>query len=535
MLNPLNQQTFGSARSHDSTNQSASPYQLPSSNHITRSSSHDGQISQYCERLNRIESAPHYNSQLTPGQRPFNESIMLESPSLPIDLTTITPVSQPLAEIPARLTTGAARSLIFNTPCETNDPLPVYSADSFMESCELIRPPTLRVNYSLKSVLRELKNANTTNEIFNLQKMLSQSGSVHIVSQENLLLCENACLQITIPAVTEQLHNANEHLIRAGITNLAPQLVDIDLLAGGLYLVHSQLPNAHIPSNQSSSGISSQYPVIAANTIISANTMQVTIPVKALEDFATRLERACWFDALPSRALDQTTWLYDTNANCLSLAPITSFSDASLATNLEQIDLFKQDNGLTSTTQFVNIVSRDPATELISNFADTPFVFEGASFRTLEGFVQSIKINTNTTDPNAHTLRQKLQTESGLEAKNIAEKINKPIQSTLKQLFKKIDNNEPIVPTDKVFIYWHNRSAEYGSNDHHQLIAQALQAKFQQNPAAMDQLLSFQDSEFVHNTGKPESRTTSLPARIFTQILTSIRDEALSKAFTSIN
>ena len=77
------------------------------------------------------------------------------------------------------------------------------------------------------------------------------------------------------------------------------------------------------------------------------------------------------------------------------------------------------------------------------------------------------------------------------------------------------------------YVYWEGKIIEYNSEEHRSLLKMFIQEKFYQNRKAMDALLSTVDRyELVHNVG-PENPNTSLPKKVFLEILIEIRNKEL--------
>ena len=149
----------------------------------------------------------------------------------------------------------------------------------------------------------------------------------------------------------------------------------------------------------------------------------------------------------------------------------------------------------------VNIGSRsdDWRAQACSNFPAFPFVLDGMSLTSVEGFVQGIKF------PVGHPTRFLAFASFGGSAK----KLNKDAEGKL--------------------IWWNGKTVTFGSSTHRKLIEKAIRAKFQQNPSAMIALLCTAGEEITHDLGKPENPNTSLPAKVFCDILIRIREEELVK------
>ena len=133
----------------------------------------------------------------------------------------------------------------------------------------------------------------------------------------------------------------------------------------------------------------------------------------------------------------------------------------------------------------------------LSNFSADPFLIDGEKIASVEGFIQGTKFLEG------HYIRQQAFQSVGVEAKRCGEK------------------------AERKLIWWKEQIISYGSNEHHQLIERAIRAKFEQNDGAMEALLATGGLVLMHDLGRPDSPNTSLPAKIFCDILTRIREEAV--------
>jgi predicted NAD-dependent protein-ADP-ribosyltransferase YbiA (DUF1768 family) len=136
---------------------------------------------------------------------------------------------------------------------------------------------------------------------------------------------------------------------------------------------------------------------------------------------------------------------------------------------------------------------------VLSNFAETPFVFDGVTCRCSEAFIQSLKI----TDP----VKQKdFCSLSGQEAWERGSK-----------------------ETENVFsnkaIWWLGKKYPLHSNEHFALVKRALIEKYSQSDIAKEALLASIGTELVHEFGKPKGEKQSLPIEQFCRIVAEIRDE----------
>ncbi|KOF55019.1 MULTISPECIES: hypothetical protein [unclassified Achromobacter] len=154
---------------------------------------------------------------------------------------------------------------------------------------------------------------------------------------------------------------------------------------------------------------------------------------------------------------------------------------------------------MSSKTTFLNVssTSDDWRGLALSNFGLSPFIFNGMLFASVEGFIQGIKFPEN--DPR----RLQAFNLSGWEAKHLGEQ------------------------ADRGGAYWNGQCLPYGSMQHHRLIEAAIRARIRQSAGLQRALLSTSGLVLIHDTGRKEAATTSLPAGVFCRILTGIRDELL--------
>jgi predicted NAD-dependent protein-ADP-ribosyltransferase YbiA (DUF1768 family) len=140
----------------------------------------------------------------------------------------------------------------------------------------------------------------------------------------------------------------------------------------------------------------------------------------------------------------------------------------------------------------INISSRSPMPlKLASNFAHTPFVLDDREYASVEGFWQGLK------SPQAAD-RLRLASLHGDEARDAG------LQA----------------PAADAFDYA-GRLVRTGTFEHWQLMERACVAKFEQNPAARDALLSTGNRPITHRVD-PDSRT--IPGAIMAEIWMRIRD-----------
>ncbi|HFH4003656.1 MULTISPECIES: hypothetical protein [Pseudomonas] len=154
---------------------------------------------------------------------------------------------------------------------------------------------------------------------------------------------------------------------------------------------------------------------------------------------------------------------------------------------------------MSNKTTFLNIssTSADWRGLALSNFGLSPFVFHDMLFASVEGFIQGIKF------PESDPRRLQAFHLSGWDAKQLGDL------------------------ADRSGVYWNRQCLPYGSTQHHQLIESAIRARIDQSIGLQRALLSTNGLDLVHDTGRAEAPTTSLPAIVFCRILTAIREELL--------
>ncbi|MDP3646167.1 MAG: hypothetical protein Q8R25_03700 [bacterium] len=147
----------------------------------------------------------------------------------------------------------------------------------------------------------------------------------------------------------------------------------------------------------------------------------------------------------------------------------------------------------------LNIASKsdDLRARCLSNFSAYGFVIDGVKVSSVEGFLQGIKFRVG--DHN----REKAFRSFGAEAKQFGER------------------------AVRKFVWWKRRAISYGSDEHHQLLARAIRAKFEQNEVAMSALVATDGMILTHDLGHPELPHTSLPAALLCEILMRLRREAI--------
>ncbi len=146
----------------------------------------------------------------------------------------------------------------------------------------------------------------------------------------------------------------------------------------------------------------------------------------------------------------------------------------------------------------LNIGSRsdDWRARHLSNFSSIPFILDNVVVASVEGFIQGIKF------PENHINRLLAFQSTGVEAKRFGRK------------------------AEHKFVWWNEKTIPYNSSEHHQLIEKAIRAKFGQSSVAMIALQTTAGMVLTHDLGHPENPNTCLPAAVFCDILTRIREEA---------
>jgi len=133
----------------------------------------------------------------------------------------------------------------------------------------------------------------------------------------------------------------------------------------------------------------------------------------------------------------------------------------------------------------------------LSNFSNDPFILDGERIASVEGFIQGTKF------PEGHPIRQQAFQSVGVEAKRLGKE------------------------AERKLVWWKGQAIAYGSTRHRQLIERAIRAKFEQNNEAMKALLASEKMMLTHDLGEPDPPNASLPAKVFCNILTKIREEAI--------
>lgn len=152
----------------------------------------------------------------------------------------------------------------------------------------------------------------------------------------------------------------------------------------------------------------------------------------------------------------------------------------------------------------LNVVSGsgEKTASLMSNFAHTPFVLDGRTYGSVEGFYQSLKFS----DP------LKRIEVAGLWGR-AAKRAGGRSQPSLTE--------------------YNGQTLQLGSAEHHELIKRAIRGKLDQHPDLAREFAATHPRPIQHDLGHPESSSTKLPARDFVRILTELRDELVQHNTTT--
>lgn len=147
----------------------------------------------------------------------------------------------------------------------------------------------------------------------------------------------------------------------------------------------------------------------------------------------------------------------------------------------------------------INVVSTaEGPGALLSNFAHTPFMLDGVSCASVEGFIQGLK-------EKGVEKQRRICLRHGFEAKRAGtRKRNSMVR-------------------ESGTVWWQGTPITFRSEDYYALIERALLAKVEQNREVREALEQTGGAELMHETGREERADTSLPKEKFLEILTRIR------------
>jgi predicted NAD-dependent protein-ADP-ribosyltransferase YbiA (DUF1768 family) len=142
----------------------------------------------------------------------------------------------------------------------------------------------------------------------------------------------------------------------------------------------------------------------------------------------------------------------------------------------------------------VNAWSRasEPLGQELTNFAHTPFVLNGKQYESMEGFYHSLRYLDR-------KRQDAIAAQWGLDARKAGS------DSSL-----------------KVTRYM-GQSIELGTEAHHQLLYQALVAKFEQNPDLAQRFVDTYPRPVIHDTGFPDEKSSLWPNKVFARDLMRVR------------
>lgn len=146
--------------------------------------------------------------------------------------------------------------------------------------------------------------------------------------------------------------------------------------------------------------------------------------------------------------------------------------------------------------QKINIMSnsKDPVARILSNLAVTPFSYGDYRFKCVEAALQGIKIANK-------AKREKVFKMNGMNSLKIGREITLAVK----------DN-------EKRYVYWGNKKIPYNSQAHRLLIISFIREKVRQSIEVQQALVKTKGSFVYHDVG-PEHPKTSLPEKLFIEIL----------------
>ncbi len=136
---------------------------------------------------------------------------------------------------------------------------------------------------------------------------------------------------------------------------------------------------------------------------------------------------------------------------------------------------------------------------ILSNFADTPFVIDEVNCACSEAFIQSLKISDAIEQREFCSLQGQEAWEKGSERSHAVFEAGK--------------------------VWWRGIPHTLHSIEHYQLVKRGLSAKFSQSEVARIALLATGEAELTHDYGQSPGKKQSLPVDKFCQIVTEIRRE----------
>ena len=150
----------------------------------------------------------------------------------------------------------------------------------------------------------------------------------------------------------------------------------------------------------------------------------------------------------------------------------------------------------------LNVYSRsdEEIGRLMSNFANTPFILDGVTYASIEGFYVSLKFLEE-------DKRARMAALYGPVVKNMGKK------------------------SKLVTTCYRGESFDLGSEMHHALIKRAIRAKLDAHFEIASVFVATRPRPIVHHTGRPSRPGAEFPDEVFCRILTELREE-LAAEFT---
>lgn len=152
----------------------------------------------------------------------------------------------------------------------------------------------------------------------------------------------------------------------------------------------------------------------------------------------------------------------------------------------------------------INITSgsKDPIARILSNLAHTPFSYGGYEFQCVEAALQGIKYADIEE-------REKVFSMNGIDALKAGRRITREVK----------DGEER-------YVYWDDQKIPYNSQAHRLLIAAFIREKVRQSVEVQNALIQTKGGFIYHDVG-PEHPKTSLPEKLFIEILLAERQVLL--------
>ncbi len=136
---------------------------------------------------------------------------------------------------------------------------------------------------------------------------------------------------------------------------------------------------------------------------------------------------------------------------------------------------------------------------ILSNFAPTNFVFDGVVINSMEGFLQSLKVNDDEE-------QKKICKLVGIKAKSKGKKLNEQRKYDFK------------------YLYWQGKYYDRTKPEYTDLLKRAYKARYSQDMNFLYALDSTKGRILSHSLGEKDKNRTILSEQEFTDILTELRD-----------